>query len=500
MRNFYLTTPIYYVTAKPHLGHAYTTVVADALARWHRLLGDSVHFLTGTDEHGLKVQQYALAAGKTPQVFVDEVSALYREAWRSLNISHDDFIRTTERRHRRGVEALLQRCYDAGDITRGVYAGKYCVACEEYYTDDELDPGGVCRIHRRPVDYYEEENYFFRLSRYQDRLLEWYEGHPDAIRPRHRQAEVIAVIRSGLRDFSISRTSLRWGIPLPWDTGHVAYVWFDALTNYLSAIGFGQDEAAFANRWPAYHLLGKDILRHHCIYWPAMLLSAGLPLPSGWAVGGYLLSDGQKMSKTTGNVISPIDLANEVGVDAFRYYLLAETAYGQDGDFSREGLTRRYNGDLANNLGNLVSRVTTLVAKLCDGIGPPPGDDGDLTVAAANAVARASVAWSEVAPSEALGATWSLLDATNAYLERHRPWKLASGAAVNRVVGDAVEAIRIAAILTSPVLPDASQRIWETLGLTGQIHTVRLPAAAVWGAYPGERRISSGVTLFPRRR
>jgi methionyl-tRNA synthetase len=499
MRNYYVTTPIYYVTARPHLGHAYTTVIADALVRWHRLLGELVHFLTGTDEHGLKVQQYAIAAGKSPQTFVDEISPLYQDAWRRLNISHDDFIRTTEPRHRVGVETLLQRCYDAGDITPGVYAGKYCIACEEYYTDDELDAGSVCRIHGRPVDYYEEENYFFRLSRFQDRLLDWYAAHPDAIVPEFRRNEVIGVIRSGLRDFSVSRSSLTWGIPLPWDSKHVAYVWFDALTNYLSAIGFGKDDERFHAWWPARHLLGKDILRHHCIYWPAMLLSAGLPLPAGWAVGGHLLSGGQKMGKTTGNVVSPLELVDDIGVDAFRYYLLAETPYGQDGDFSYDGLIRRYNADLANNLGNLVARVAAVVAKKCDGVGPEPGDGGALSVAAATAVEQAAAAWSAVAPSQALEATWSLISAANAHLEKHQPWKLTRGPAVDDVLGAALEALRIVAILVSPALPQAAQAIWERIGLSGHVDAERLPSAAVWGGYTGGVKVVAGEPLFPRR-
>jgi methionyl-tRNA synthetase len=499
VRNYYLTTPIYYVTARPHLGHAYTTVVGDALARWHRLLGGSVHFLTGADEHGLKVQQYADAAGKTPQAFVDEISPLYERAWRRLKISHDDFIRTTEPRHRAGVEALLQRCYDAGDVELGVYAGKYCIACEEYYTDDELDPGDLCRIHHRPVDYYEEENYFFRLSRFQQRLLHWYDAHRHAIVPAFRRNEVLGVIRSGLRDFSVSRTSLTWGIPLPWDTRHVAYVWFDALANYLSAIGFGREDEQFSARWPAYHLLGKDILRQHCVYWPAMLLSAGLPLPAGWAVGGHLLSGGQKMSKTTGNVVSPLELADDVGVDAFRYYLLAETPYGQDGDFSYEGLIRRYNSDLANNLGNLVSRVATVIGKKCEGIGPAPGDGGALAEAAAQAVARAGDAWAAFAPSQALEATWSLVSAANTHLERYQPWKQAAGSGVDRVLGDALEALRIVAILASPVVPETSQAIWERIGLTGSVDAQRLPSAAAWGGYPGGSRVRVDQPLFPRR-
>ncbi|MEZ5293474.1 MAG: methionine--tRNA ligase [Vicinamibacterales bacterium] len=499
MRRFYLTTPIYYVTAPPHLGHAYTTVVGDALARWHRLLGDRVHFLTGTDEHGLKVQQHAAAAGQSPQAFADAVAPQYQEAWRTLHVSHDDFIRTTEPRHRVGVETLLQRCRDAGDIELDVYAGKYCVACEEYYTDDELAPGALCPVHGRPVDAFEEENYFFRLSRFRDRLLAWYEAHPDAIVPAFRRNEVLGTIRAGLRDFSISRTSLTWGVPLPWDPAHVAYVWFDALTNYLSAIGFGGDDDRCTTWWPACHLLGKDILRHHCIYWPAMLLSAGLPLPARWAVGGYLLSDGSKMSKTTGNVVSPLALAEEFGADAFRYSLLAGTPYGQDGDVSRDSLLRRYTADLANGLGNLVSRVTTLVVRQCGGIAPAPRSGGELETAARAAVARASAAWEAFAPSLALEATWELVAAANAHLERHRPWRAPAGADVPGVLGDALEALRLVAILASPAMPGAAQDIWRRIGLDGRVDAERLPAAVAWGGHPGGRPVAQGPSLFPRR-
>ena len=307
---YFLTTPIYYVTARPHLGHAYTTIVGDALARWHRLLGEDVYYLTGTDEHGQKVQDAADAAGLSPQAFADSIAPLYQEAWAALDISNDDFIRTTEERHKVGVAELLQRCYDAGDIELDVYKGKYCVACEEYYTDDELIDGELCPIHKIEVQYYEEENYFFRLSRFQDRLLDWYAAHPKAIVPEFRGNEALGLIKGGLRDFSVSRTSLKWGIPLPWDPGHVAYVWFDALANYLTAVGFGTDPEEFDRWWPARHLIGKDIIRHHCVYWPAMLLSAGIEPPLQWAVGGWLLSGGEKMSKTSGNVVNPLDLTS----------------------------------------------------------------------------------------------------------------------------------------------------------------------------------------------
>ena len=495
----FLTTPIYYVNAKPHLGHAYTTIIGDALARWHRLLGDDVHFLTGTDEHGLKIQQAADAAGKTPQEFTDEIAPQFQEAWRLLDISNDDFIRTTEPRHRVGVQQLLQRCYDAGDIELDVYAGKYCVACEEYYTDDELLPGDLCPIHKRPVEYFEEENYFFRLSRFQDRLLDWYGEHPGAIVPEFRANEALGLIRGGLRDFSVSRTSLQWGIPLPWDPRHVAYVWFDALANYITAIGFGSDEARFAGWWPARHLIGKDIIRHHCVYWPAMLLSAGIEPPRSWAIGGWLLVGGEKMSKTSGNVVNPLDLVPEFGVDGFRYYVLADTTYGQDGDFTYEGLTARYNADLANNLGNLLSRVATVVGKKCNGIAPAPRADSPLAAAAAAAYQGAAAGWGDVQPSRALDATWSLLRATNAYLEANEPWKSEPGVAVDAVMGDALEALRIVSVLASPAMPATCQTVWERIGLPGQVSDQRLPAAAAWGGSVGGTTVTKADPLFPRK-
>ncbi|MDO8392409.1 MAG: methionine--tRNA ligase [Actinomycetota bacterium] len=499
MTRTYFTTPIYYVTAKPHLGHAYTTIVGDALARWHRLLGDDVHFLTGTDEHGQKVQDYADAAGKSPQAFVDEIAPLYAEAWNKLNISNDDFIRTTEQRHKVGVAELLQRCYDAGDIELDVYKGKYCVACEEYYTDDELDPGDLCKIHKRPVEYYEEENYFFRLSRFQQRLLDWYDAHPGAIQPEFRGNEALGLIRGGLRDFSVSRTSLKWGIPLPWDAKHVAYVWFDALANYITAVGYGSDDEQFQKWWPGINLIGKDIIRHHCVYWPAMLMSAGLEPPAGWAVGGWLLVGGEKMSKTSGNVVNPLDLVDDIGLDGFRYYVLAETAYGQDGDFTYEGLIGRYNSDLANNLGNLLSRVATVVGKKCDGVGPAPRQDSPLAEAAATTLAGAIEGWAAMQPSKALDATWQLIRATNAYLEANEPWKTEPGPAVDAVMGDALEALRIVAILASPAIPDTCQAVWERLGLPGQVVDQRVPLNATWGGYPGGTAVIKGDPLFPRR-
>ena len=497
---FSATTPIYYVTAKPHLGHAYTTIVTDAVCRWHRLCGDDVHLLTGTDEHGLKVQQYADAAGKTPREFVDEIAPLYADAWRQLNVKYDDFIRTTEDRHKRGVLKLLQACYDAGDIEVDVYRGHYCVACEAYYVEEELVDGN-CPIHKTKATYVEEENYFFRLSRFEQRLLDWYDKHPDAISPNFRRNEVIGFIKGGLNDFSVSRKTLKWGIPLPWDNQHVTYVWFDALSNYITAHGYGTDDQQFAERWPVdWHFIGKDIIRFHCVYWPAMLMSADIEPPKGWAVGGFLMVGGEKMSKTTGNVVSPLELIDEFGVDGFRYYLLADTVYGNDGDFSYEGLVARYNSDLANNLGNLAARVATVVEKKCGGRGPAPRPDSPLAQVAADVVRDADAAWRGAQPSRALEATWNLIRATNAHLEQHEPWKMEPGTAVDAVMGDALEALRIVVILANPALPTTSQEIWRRIGLAGRIDECRVGVDTQWGLYPSGSVVEKGEPLFPRKK
>ena len=498
MTKFSATTPIYYVNAKPHLGHAYTTIVADAVSRWHRLLGEDVHLLTGTDEHGLKIQQASDAAGVSPKEFADSIAPLFAQAWERLNITHDDFIRTTEPRHAAGVKKLLQACYDAGDIEADMYRGQYCVACEAYFIEEELIDG-KCPIHMKETTYVEEENYFFRLSRFEDRLLKWYEDHPNAITPGFRMNEVIGFIKGGLHDFSVSRKTLTWGIPLPWDPSHVAYVWFDALANYITAVGYGTDDKAFAENWPVdYHFIGKDIIRFHCVYWPAMLMSAGIEPPKGWAVGGWLLVDGEKMSKTTGNVVNPLDLIDVVGVDGFRYYVLAETTYGNDGDFSDEGLIKRFNSDLANNLGNLAARVATVVEKKCGGIGPASSANSPLAEIAATAVAETSEAWDAVQPSKALEATWKLIGATNSYLEDNEPWKMEPGDAVNTVMGDALEALRIVTILANPALPTTTQEIWNRIGLTGNITDLRIHADTKWGQYTGGTTVVKGQPLFPR--
>jgi len=496
---FYVTTPIYYVNDVPHIGHAYTTVTADALARWHRLLGDDVFFLTGTDEHGLKIQRAADANGITVQEQADRTSARFREAWELLDIGYDDYIRTTEPRHTLSVQQFMQAIYDNGWIEKGTYAGLYCVACEAYYNEADLIDGN-CPVHGRPVEFLQEDNYFFKLSAFAQPLLDWYEAHPDAVQPEGKRNEALGLIRQGLEDVSISRTSLSWGVPVPWDPGHVFYVWYDALINYATGVGYGTDEERFAEWWPhVHHLLGKDILRFHCVYWPAMLLAAGLEPPHRLSVHGFLLVGGEKMSKTRLNQIFPADLVADVGVDGFRYQFLRDAPFGPDGDFSYEGMIARYNADLANNLGNLLSRVATVVAKKCDGIGPAPSPDSLLAPVAAEVYRAAARGWAGVQPSIALEATWRLVHEANAHLEAHEPWKMEPGPALDVVLGDALEVLRIVAVLALPAIPGTSAEIWRRIGLEGSPAEQRLPGAAAWGAYPGGLPVEKGAPLFPRR-
>jgi methionyl-tRNA synthetase len=494
----YVTTPIYYVNDAPHIGHAYTTVIADAVARWHRQRGDETLFLTGTDEHGLKVQRAAEQNGVTPREWADRTVERFRDAWKLLNISYDDFIRTTEPRHRIAVSTILQQVYDNGHIELGTYEGLYCVSCEAYYTVDDLVDGTLCPIHHRPVEEVREENYFFKLSNFQQQLLDLYASRPDFVQPESKRNEALGFIRQGLQDFSISRTSISWGVPIPWDSRHVTYVWFDALTNYITAIGYGQDDQRFATWWPATHLIGKDILRFHCVYWPAMLLAAGLEPPKTVFVHGFLLVGGEKMSKTKLNQIAPADLVEEFGVDGFRYHFLRDTPFGPDGDFSYERMVDRYNGDLANNLGNLLARVTAVVGSKCDGIGPAPRLDSPLAAVAAEVVEAAANAWANIQPSAALEATWRLVRETNVYLEANEPWKLPPGPQVDGVLGDALEALRIVALLACSAIPTSCDELLRRIGLAGAPADALLPAAAGWGGYPGGLEIVKGGPLFPR--
>ncbi len=499
MARYYVTTPIYYVNDAPHIGTAYTTVIADAMARWHRLLGEDVFFLTGTDEHGLKMQRAALANGLTPQEQADRYSRRFSETWASLDISNDDFIRTTEARHHQSVQALMQAAYDNGWIELGTYEGLYCVACEAYYTEADLLAGGLCPVHQRPVETLTEDNYFFRLSAFADRLLEWFDANPRAVIPEARRNEAVGLVKGGLRDVSISRTSISWGVPVPWDTRHVFYVWYDALINYATAAGYGVDQERFATWWPAvHHVIGKDILRFHCVYWPALCMAAGIEPPRQVAVHGYLLVGGEKMSKTALNQIAPAALLPVFGVDGFRYHLLRDQPFGPDGDFSYEGMVSRYNADLANNLGNLLSRVATVVGRKCAGVGPAPDPASALAGVVGEAYAAAADAWQRVAPSEALDATWRIVRETNAALEAAEPWKAEPGPAVDAALGDALESLRVLAVLASPAVPSAAAEIWRRIGLSGSPTDQRLPGAASWGGYPGGLPVATGSPLFPR--
>ncbi len=500
-RPFYVTTPIYYVNDVPHIGHAYTTVAADALARWRRLWGDDVMFLTGTDEHGLKIQRAAEANGVTPLEWADCMSARFAETWALLDISNDDFIRTTEPRHSRAVGEFLQRVYDAGDIELGTYEGLYCVGCELYYAEDDL-VGGNCPIHGTPVERVTEENYFFKLSRFEDRLLAHYTEHPEAIEPAGKRSEVLGIIKQGLRDFSISRTSISWGVPLPWDTNHVAYVWFDALVNYCTAIGYGNDRARFDRFWPAdYHLVGKDILRQHAVYWPAMLMSAGEAPPKHVFAHGFLMVGGEKMSKSGAGQIYPADLVSEFGVDGFRYHFLADQRFGPDGDFSYEAMVARYNADLANNFGNLANRVLNMAVTYCDGVVPDERADGPLVDAVASTFGAQQTAFERLDFASAFGAVWDLIRAANAFIEDSKPWALhksGDATATAAVIGDCLEALRVIALLASPAIPRASAELWRRLGLSGAPTDQRLPDAANWGGLAAGAKLDKGTPLFPR--
>ena len=500
---FYVTTPIYYVNDAPHIGHAYTTVAADVLARWRRLWGDDVVFLTGTDEHGLKVQRAAEARGVTPREWADQTSGKFREAWVGLDIEFDDFIRTTEPRHFTAVQEFLQRVYDNGDIELDSYEGLYCVGCELYYKPDELDDETYCPIHKTPVEHVTEENYFFRLSRYQDRLLEHYAAHPESMEPAGKRSEVLGLIRGGLNDFSISRTSISWGIPLPWDTKHVAYVWFDALINYCTAVGYGTDRERFDRYWPVnYHLIGKDILRQHAVYWPAMLMAAGEQLPQHLFAHGFLLVGGEKMSKTALNQIAPADLVADFGTDGFRYHFLADQRFGPDGDFTYEAMVARYNADLANNFGNLASRVLNMATTYLDGTTPDAREDGPLAAASASAFAAQTDAIGALDFAGGFGAVWQLIKDANAYIEERQPWALHKAGdteTVTAVLGDCLETLRIVALLASPVIPRGARELWRRLGLVGTPEDQRLPEAAAWGSTTtAGNRLEKGPALYPR--
>lgn len=506
---FYVTTPIYYVNDAPHVGHAYATVNADAVARWHRQAGDEVLFVTGTDEHGQKVARAATEHQMTPQAWADQLAPRFAEAWRTLDVANDDFVRTTEPRHRAAVQRFLQRIYDNGYITLGSYAGWYCVGCEAYKDEDELLEGRICPDHHRPAEWLEQQNYFFALSRFQDRLVQWYEQMPDAVRPDTKRNEALSFVKAGLHDISITRTSIDWGVPVPWDPAHVFYVWYDALVNYLTVLDYAEGDEGLARWWPAvHHLIGKDLIRFHCVWWPAMCMAAGIEPPAHLQVHGFLLVGGERLSKSRvaggeGPVrlteITPAALVEEMGVDPVRYHLLREVPLGADGEFSLEAMTARYNADLANNLGNLLARVAAVVASKCGGVGPAPRAASDLARAADEAVTRAAEAWERFAPHEALEITWRLIRETNAALERAEPWRADPGPEVDGILGDALQVLQIVAWLAAPAMPRTCAELWRRIGLLGRPADRRLEEATEWGTYRGGLVVEKGAVLFPRK-
>ncbi len=505
MTTFYLTTPIYYVNARPHLGHAYTTIAADAMVRYRRLAGDDVRFLTGTDEHGDNIARAAAAAGVSPQAYADEISATFREMWKSLGISNDDFIRTTEARHKKIVQEVLQKLWDAGEIYLGTYGGHYCFGCERFYTEKEI-VDGKCPDHQRPLEWIEEQNYFFKMSKYQDWLIGYIKDHPDLIQPGRYRNEILGFLRDPLQDLSISRprTRLEWGIPLPFDDKYVTYVWFDALINYVSALG-DLDSERMRRYWPhVRHMIGKDIVKPHAIYWPCMLKAAGLDVFRELRVTGYWTIEGQKMSKSLGNVVEPPAYTSKYGNDAFRYFLLREMVFGLDADFSDAAFRTRFNADLANDLGNLVSRVTTLIVNLAGGKVPAQGAVGGphevagLKAAFERAAAETDRAMAEFAFHRALAAIWEFVAAVNRYVDTTQPWALAKQperrAELDAVLYAQAESLRVLGVLLAPFVPEAATRIREGLGQPG---APRL-SEAVWGRLAADTPVAKIAGLFPR--
>ncbi len=508
MSKFYVTTPIYYTNDIPHVGHAYTTMAADVMARYHRMCGDDVFFLTGVDEHGQKLERVAAEKGMTEQEYCDNISARFMSLWEKMDISNDYFIRTTSERHKAAAQKFFQAVYDAGDVYKAHYEGWYCVPCERFYKENELLDENICPIHERPAEWIKEENYFFRLSKYQDRLLKLIEENPDFIQPESRRNEVLSIIRSGLEDRSISRSSVKWGIPVPIDPdGGVLYVWVDALSNYISAIGYGDDPDTLARYWPAdIHLLAKDILVFHAIIWPALLMSAKLPLPGQIFGHGYLTKDGKKISKTTGNVVDPNELVDEFGTDAVRYFFMREFTFGSDGDFSRDSFIHRINSDLANDLGNLLNRTLALIKQnfgdtIPEPEGEPEGHDQELIDTALEILPRLRPHVDKLAFSDALECIWDLVRRANKYLDESAPWRLAKDPSkkgrVAAILYNCVETLRFLSILVSPFMPGASRRILEQIGLDGEAADQTF-ADLEWGKIPSGVAMGKVEPIFPR--
>ncbi|MBP2636745.1 MAG: metG [Firmicutes bacterium] len=503
---FYITTPIYYPSDRLHIGHAYCTTIADSIARYKRLSGYDVFFLTGSDEHGQKIQRKAEEANTTPIAYVDKIVDSFKHLWEKLDISNDDFIRTTERRHHELVQAVFQKIYDQGDIYKAEYEGWYCTPCETFWMERQLTDG-KCPDCGRPVEIVKEESYFFRMSKYQERLLKFIEENPEFIQPVSRRNEMINFIKGGLEDLCVSRTTFDWGIPVPFDTKHVVYVWFDALTNYITAAGYLDDREKFAKYWPAdIHLVGKEIVRFHSIIWPVILMALDIELPKKVYGHGWLVVEGDKMSKSKGNVIDPLALIDEFGADAIRYFLLREITLGLDGNFSRDALISRINADLANDLGNLLHRSLSMIGRFNGGIIEAAGEaepvDQDLIELAQNTAAVYQKYMDQQDINGALKAVWALIGRTNKYIDETGPWALAKDPAkkgrLNTVLYNLAEVLRIVSILISPFMPQTSPKIWAQLGIAANFADVQLADAKAWGRIEACTAIAKAEPIFPR--
>lgn len=506
-RTFYISTPIYYVNDVPHIGHAYTTVACDTVSRYKRLCGYDVFFLTGTDEHGQKIEQSAQKRGITPKELADEVVTRYKGLWEKLNISNTDFIRTTDERHKDAVRKIFRAMRDNGDIYLGSYEGWYCTPCETYLTETQLLDGNRCPSCGRETSKLKEPSYFFRMSKYGDTLLKHIEANKDFIRPESRRNEIIAFIKEGLRDLSVSRVTFKWGIPVPDDEDHIIYVWLDALTNYISALGYGRECGLCEKYWPAdYHVVGKDILRFHTVYWPTMLLSAGLPLPKSVFAHGWWTVDGQKMSKSMGNAIDPNWLVEKFGVDAIRYFLLREVPFGLDGDFSFKALIHRINGDLANDLGNLLNRTMGMVNRYFDGIVPAytvAGDfDADLEALISRVFDEVDTHLSNLAFNKALSSLWELVSGLNKYIDDTAPWALAKDEANRERLGSVLytvlDGIRLVSLLLYPFIPDTSMKIRKQLNTSLDINKVDEKSLKAIRKLESGQKLGEAEQLFPR--
>lgn len=501
---YYITTPIYYPSDRLHIGHAYTSTIADSLARWHRFNGKDVLFLTGSDEHGQKIERIAKSQGIEPKEYVDKIVGTFKTLWDKYDITYDEFIRTTDERHQEVVQEVFQRVYAKGDIYKDTYEGWYCTPCEAFWVETRLEDGN-CPDCGRPVELVKEESYFFKLSKYADRLLQHIEDHPEFIRPESRRNEMVNFIKNGLEDLCVSRTTFDWGIPVPIDEKHVIYVWFDALTNYLTGAGFLQDGAKFAQYWPAdLHLVGKEIVRFHTIIWPIILMALDLPLPKTVFGHGWLLFGDEKMSKSKGNVVDPMELADEFGVDAIRYFLLREISFGQDGSFTRQALIDRINADLANDLGNLLHRSIAMIIRYRDGVIPSFGPitelEKELQQLAIATVTEVGEHIEKLELNAALSAIWRLVARTNKYIDEAAPWSLNKAGDDERldtVLYHLAESLRILALLIKSFLPNTGAKMWAQLGIDTDLELCQIEDTA-WGGLKPQTKVQKGDPIFPR--